>query len=176
MPNPSLSTGSITRALVAFGALSMLVSLDSCAAGRSHVRLSDGQQVTEAGEPDAGRLTESLDELLASCSVDSTKWVDGEERWRQALSESHILARTAKQRRTHVAGRRVIWDEIMVPFPAGRWPDQLLVRNAQAQAVLAFTKYRPERLADVVFDVGLGLAGHAGFEWVRGQLQRVRLR
>lgn len=174
MRNPPPSTGSITRTLVGFAALSMLGSLVSCAAGRSHVKVSDGQQVTEAAEPDAGRLTESLDELLASCSVDSTKWVDGEERWRQALSESHILARTAKQRRTHVAGRLVTWDEILVPFPAGRWPDQLLVRNAQA--VLAFTKYRPERLADVVFDDGLGLAGHAGFEWVRGQLQRVQLR
>lgn len=135
-----------------------LVYLAGCATGGVYVGVSDGPHGSELVKGNRQRQAHALEELVASCSVDATAWMDPDKGWQDALMGPYIVARYVERPSFDVAGRRVSPSEILVPVPSDGWPGYFFVR--EGPSVMAFTKYRPERLAELVCDGSLGLPDH----------------
>jgi hypothetical protein len=83
--------------------------------------------------------------LLGSCTAE-TPSVATKERWENALKGFHLRIQFAKPRKFAVVGapegKELEVDEILAPFPEGRWPPWMFVRSGDSYR--AFTKYRPK--------------------------------
>lgn len=154
--------------------LAVCSAIAACAAAPPRVTLAGGPGVPAVPVEDAARVAHSLERLLASCSVESTEWAGSEEVWSQALAGPHLRAASAAGREVDAMGRLVTWNEILLPLPAREWPAHVFVR--EELSIRAFTKYTPERLAELMFDDALGLEAQPQCEWLCENLRRALAR
>jgi len=117
------------------------------------------------------RLATKLVALAESCSVNSTSYAVSGDTWAQALaSDSFVHAVFPEPRRVRLEGRdnqsreeRSI-REILLPPPEGSWPKNVLVRSGTD--TLAFTKYDPPALQEVVMEEELRLLTVPPYEYL----------
>lgn len=160
---------SIARISVRSVAASILVFLGSCTGTSPRMTIYDGSRAKTVPQVDAERLTHALEQLLVSCTFDSTAGVGAEEMRRHALSGPHIRVAYAQARSLHVMETPIRTDEVLLPLPPDKSPDHLYIRDAER--VLAYAKYRPDKLADLVCDEALGSEIHSRFAWLCEDLQ-----
>jgi hypothetical protein len=118
----------------------------------------DGTRV-EVG--DAAGIPRKLVQLVESCSVDTTDFVEPPLLWEQVMgSPSFLHARLAPPRQLRlVAGDRLrdrAVEEILLPLPAGAWPGHVLLRAEGT--TFAFAKYDPRSLRALVAEPALRLS------------------
>lgn len=109
----------------------------------------------------AADLNAQLVALLESASVNSTSWAGNDKTWEEVLKERHLQANYAATRQAKVIGAdgkatmSIRFDELLLPLPKQSNPAHILVRSNGK--LLAFTKFSPEKLAQVVCDPSINL-------------------
>ena len=117
------------------------------------------------------RLATKLVALAESCSVNSTAYAVSGDTWAQALaSDSFVHVVFLEPRRARLESRddqsregRPI-REILLPLPEGGWPRHVFVRSGTD--TLAFTKYDPLALQEVVLEEELRLLTVPPYEYL----------
>ena len=119
----------------------------------------------------AERLATKLVALAESCSVNATAYAVSGDTWAQALaSDSIVHAVFPEPRRVRLESRdnqsreeRSI-REILLPLPKGSWPKNVFVGSGTD--TLAFTKYDPPALQEVVMEEELRLLTVPPYEYL----------
>ena len=114
--------------------------------------------------------------LAESCSVNSTADAVSDDTWAQALaSDSFVHVVFLEPRRARLESRdnqnreeRAI-REILLPLPEGSWPKHVFVRSGTD--TLAFTKYDPLALQQVILEPELRLLAVRPYEYLLRTLE-----
>ena len=144
-----------------------LVLCAGCADSQLHAVRQKKDVAVSHGE----RLATKLVALAESCSVNSTAYAVSGDTWAQALaSDSFVHVVFLEPRRTRLKSRdnqsreeRPI-REILLPLPEGSWPQHVFVRSGTD--TLAFTKYDPLALQEVVLEEELRLLTVPPYEYL----------
>jgi len=144
-----------------------MISCAGCAGLQLHAVRQKQDVAVSHGE----RLATKLAVLVESGSVNSTAYAVSGDTWAQALaSDSFVHAVFPEPRRVRLESRdnqsreeRSI-REILLPLPEGSWPKHVFVRSGTD--TLAFTKYDPLALQDVVLEEELRLLTVPPYEYL----------
>jgi hypothetical protein len=111
---------------------------------------------SEISPASANDLSAEATTLLLSCSVNSTRWAASESAWDAAtFAPSFVHVRYQNPKTLQLAESSVAVDEFLIPLPNDGWPAHFFVRSGDA--ILAFTKYRPQALKKLVWGAPLEL-------------------
>jgi hypothetical protein len=140
-------------------------------AGCAELELHAVRQKQDVAVSHGERLATKLVALAESCSVNSTAYAVSGDTWAQALaSDSFVHVVFAEPRRARLKSRdnqsreECSIREILLPLPEGSWPPHVFVRSGTD--TLAFTKYDPLALKQVILEPGLRLLAVRPYEYL----------
>ena len=145
-------------------------------AGCAEFQLHAVRQKQDVAVAHGERLATKLVALAESCSVNSTAYAVSGDTWAQALaSDSFVHVVFLKPRRARLESRdnqnreERSLREILLPLPEGSWPQDVFVRSGTD--TLAFTKYDPLALQEVISEPGLRLQTVRPYEYLLRTLE-----
>ncbi len=132
-------------------------------AGAADVQVRVVRHKKDIAAPTNAIFLTNIITLLRQCSDDSTTDAVKSEIWSEQLradSFVHVTFSTPRTLRV-VAPDNQGWadraiDEILVPLPEGKWPAHIFAKSGSN--VLAYTKYSPSALKNVVLEPALELS------------------
>ena len=145
-----------------------MISCAGCAGLQLHAVRQKQDVAVSHGE----RLATKLAVLVESGSVNSTAYAVSGDTWAQALAADsfvHVVFpephRARLESRDNQSREERSIREILLPLPEGSWPKNVFVRSGTD--TLAFTKYDPLALQEVVLEEELRLLTVPPYEYLR---------
>jgi len=140
-------------------------------AGCADLQLHAVRQKQDVAVSHGERLATKLVALAESCSVNSTAYAVSGDTWAQALAADsfvHVVFpephRARLESRDNQSREERSIREILLPLPEGSWPKNVFVRSGTD--TLAFTKYDPLALQEVVLEEELRLLTVPPYEYL----------